>query len=165
MKMTRSVVGVASMFWIATAMWSTTASASGQVAAQAKREIEQALRGMETLQERGADGKELSKALYAEEIVIVGEGDSKAQRGLAAATAETQGWLDSLGPNGVKTCKFTLVDPVVASRETFSSFVLLHCKANPPVMREDQDLRMMYIWKKYPQGWRVVLEMFAPGKF
>jgi hypothetical protein len=83
---------------------------------------------------------------------------------MADTIKDVQGWMDSLGPGGTKGCKYTIVDPVVSSATTFSSFLLLRCRANPPVLKEDQVLRMMYVWKKLPEGWRVVLEMYAAGK-
>jgi ketosteroid isomerase-like protein len=83
---------------------------------------------------------------------------------MAATIKDVQAWMDSLGPGGAKGCKYTIVDPVVSSTTTFSSFILLHCKANPPVLAKDQDLRMMYVWRKESQGWRVVLEVYEEGK-
>jgi len=130
-----------------------------------KAEIMARLHEVEQALARGDGAQKIAKMLYAENVLMVGEGEEKSSKGMAKATSDVQGWLDSLGPNGGKTCKYSIPDPVVASATTFSSFVLLHCKANPPVLPEDQELRMMYSWEKSVQGWRVVLEMWAPGKF
>jgi ketosteroid isomerase-like protein len=141
-----------------------TVSAADSVGGKSKAEIARALAAVEQSFARGDDATTVSKLLYAD-VVMVGEGDAAAKRGMKAAIDEVQGWYESLGTNGQKTCKYTIAEPVVATRTTFSSFMLLHCKANPPVLPKDQELRMMYIWKKGPQGWRVALEMWAPGKF
>jgi ketosteroid isomerase-like protein len=102
--------------------------------------------------------------LYANDDRLTGEGEAASTRGMADTIKDVQGWMDSLGPGGTKGCKYTIVDPVVSSATTFSSFLLLRCKANPPVLATDQELRMMYVWKKEAQGWRVVLEMYESGK-
>jgi hypothetical protein len=107
----------------------------------------------------------ISELLYTHDAVLLGEGDTHAAHGWKATVEEVREWAESLGPGGEKTCKFKLVLPAVASATTFSSFILLHCDANPPKLPQAQDLRMMYIWKKLPQGWRVQLEMWAPGRF
>jgi len=114
---------------------------------------------------RGDDPETVSRLLYADDVVLLGQDDAHAAHGMQAAIGEVKDWYDSLGPNGQKTCKFKIVEPAVASTTTFSSFMLLHCDANPPKLPQAQELRMMYVWKKLPQGWRVQLEMWAPGKF
>jgi ketosteroid isomerase-like protein len=141
------------------------AMAAESVAAKSRAEIERVLAAVEQGFARAEDATTLSKRLYADDVVMVGEGATLASRGMKAAIQDVQEWYDSLGPNGMKTCKYTIADPVVASSTTFSSFMLLHCAANPPKLPDGQDLRMMYIWKKGPKGWRVALEMYAPGKF
>ena len=129
-----------------------------------RAQIAVTLKSMEKALARGEDATTISKMLYASNVLITGEGEVGGTRGIDAATKDVQGWMDSLGPNGAKGCGYTIVDPVVSSTTTFSSFILLKCTANPPVLPADQELRMMYIWQKQAQGWRVVLEMWAPGK-
>jgi ketosteroid isomerase-like protein len=126
-------------------------------------QIEHALQTLEQALVRGDSATAVAKSLYAEDDLLTGEGEAGSTRGMAATIKDVQGWMDSLGPGGTKGCKYTIVDPVVSSPTTFSSFLLLKCKANPPVLKADQDLRMMYVWKKLPQGWRVVLEMYESG--
>jgi ketosteroid isomerase-like protein len=129
-----------------------------------RKQIETSISKLEKALARGESAEVIAKMLYADDDLLTGEGEEGGTRGMAATIKDVQAWMDSLGPGGTKGCKYQLVDPVVASATTFSSFILLKCKANPPVLKEDQDLRMMYIWKKLPQGWRVVLEMYASGK-
>jgi hypothetical protein len=129
-----------------------------------KAEIAATLHTLEKALERGDSATQISKLLYAEDDLLTGEGEAGGTRGMAATIKDVQAWMDSLGPGGAKGCKYTIVDPVVSSTTTFSSFILLHCKANPPVLAKDQDLRMMYVWRKESQGWRVVLEVYEEGK-
>ncbi len=129
-----------------------------------RSQIEASIHKVEKALARGESAKVISKMLYAQDDLLTGEAEKGGTRGMAATIKDVQAWMDSLGPGGTKGCKYKLVDPVVSSATTFSSFILLKCKANPPVLKEDQDLRMMYVWKKFPHGWRVVLEMYEPGK-
>jgi hypothetical protein len=107
---------------------------------------------------------EVEAGLVSGDPPAVNEGEPTAKRGIKAATEEVQAFVDSLGPNGQRTCKYQVLEPVVSSPTTFASFLLLHCDANPPTLRDPVDARMLYAWKKQPQGWRVVLEMWGPGK-
>lgn len=159
---------MAKIQWAAASL-AVTASLVGvaqpAVAVDATRtQIEASLKTLEKALARGDSATAISKSLYADEDLLTGEGETGGTRGMAATIKDVQGWMDYLGPGGTKGCKYTVVDPVVSSETTFSSFILLKCKANPPVLKADQELRMMYIWKKLPQGWRVVLEMYESGK-
>jgi hypothetical protein len=129
-----------------------------------KEQIATALHSLEQALARGDSATQIANRLYASDDLLTGEGEPGGTRGMADTIKDVQGWMDSLGPGGTKGCKYTIVDPVVSSATTFSSFLLLQCRANPPVLKEDQVLRMMYVWKKLPEGWRVVLEMYAAGK-
>lgn len=128
-----------------------------------QNEVQDALRAVERAFQSEASPAALAALLYTSDVVIVGEGDAKATRGITAAVKDVQGWYDSLGPHGQRTCKYTLVMPIVQSESTFSAFYLLHCSPNPPIHPKDEQLRMIYAWRKEPQGWRVALEMWAPG--
>jgi hypothetical protein len=137
---------------------------SAEVPDPTRIEIAQALKTLEQALARGEDATKVSKRLYADQDLLVGEGESGATRGMKDTIVDVQGWYESLGPGGTKGCHYTIEDPVVSSPTTFTSFILLRCKANPPTLMSDQELRMVYAWKKLPEGWRVVLEMWAPGK-
>jgi ketosteroid isomerase-like protein len=132
--------------------------------AQSRAAVETVLHSVEAALTRGDTAEKVTKMMYAEDVAIT-EDEPGAMRGIAAATTGVQGFIDSLGPGGGKGCKFALVDPVVASSTTFTSFLSLSCKANPPVLKDDMNLRLLYSWQKFPQGWRVVLETVQAGKF
>jgi ketosteroid isomerase-like protein len=134
-------------------------AAATPAAATTRIQVEQALRAVEQALARGDSATELAKLMYADNVVITGEGQEGSTRGMAGAIRDFQAWIDSVGP-ATAGCRFTIVDPVTASATTFSSFVQLHCAAKP----KDQDYRVLYAWKKQPEGWRVVLEMYLSGK-
>jgi hypothetical protein len=156
------LIGVAVL--LAGAALPTAAHADVDDTSKTKGEITQFLHSVEQALARGDNETQVAKMLYADNVLMTGEGEEGGTRGITAAIADVKGWMESLGPGGAKTCRYTVVDPVVATSTTFASFLVLRCKANPPVLPDDQVLRMMYAWKKMPQGWRVVLEMWAPGK-
>jgi ketosteroid isomerase-like protein len=131
---------------------------------QSRAAIEKVLHSVEAALARGDTAAQLTNMLYADNVVIT-EDDPGSMRGTAAAIKGVQDWLDSLGPGGGKGCKYGVIEPTVESSTTFTSYLSLHCNANPPVLKEDMDLRMIYAWKKLPQGWRVVLESVQSGRF
>lgn len=159
----KSIAATASLVATAFAICSTATCAAPPHEDATRAQIERALQTLEQALVRGDSATAVAKSLYAEDGLLTGEGETGSTRGMAATIKDVQGWMDSLGPGGTKGCKYTIVDPVVSSPTTFSSFLLLKCKANPPVLVADQELRMMYVWKKLPEGWRVVLEMYESG--
>jgi ketosteroid isomerase-like protein len=142
---------------------SRSSSAATPSAGATRSQIELALRTIEQALARGDGATAISRMMYAENDRLTGEGQSGSTRQMAGTIKDFQEWLESLGPGGAKGCKFTIVDPVVASSLTFSSFVQLHCSANPPGLPKDQEYRVLYVWRKLPEGWRVVLEMYLSG--
>jgi ketosteroid isomerase-like protein len=129
-----------------------------------KEAVRRVMREADAAMASGAPAAKISAILYSSDVVIVGEGDKGAQRGMKAATADVEGFIASLGPNGGKSCKSESVDPIVSSKNTYASFMLIHCDANPPTLPDAMDVRCLYVWKKLPQGWRVVLEQWGVGK-
>ena len=144
-------------------VFSTQSLAKEPTTEKVKAQIMTKLHAIEAALVRGDTAEQVARSMYADNVLMTGEGEKGSSQGMDAAIRDVQGWMDSLGPNGTKGCKYAIPDPVVASEKTFTSFVLLVCKANPPVLPEDQALRMIYSWTKAPDGWRVVLEMWAPG--
>ena len=132
---------------------------------KAQAAVWQTLQNVEVALQSGASAEKLVEMLYAENIVITEEPPVVNLRGTKQAIEGVQAFLDYLGPGGGKGCKYRLVEPYVASATTFSSYLALNCSANPPTMKENLDLRLLYVWKKLPQGWRVVLETVQTGMF
>jgi ketosteroid isomerase-like protein len=144
-------------------LWMKDVSAAFDPAAVAKAEVTKAVRAIETRLEQGVDPATFVHELFTDDVVIVGDHPG-AQRGAQAEIEAIRAWFDDLGPSR-KSCKWQIQEPVVASATTVSSFIVLSCKANPPKLPYDQVYTTLYIWKKYPQGWRVALEMWNPGQF
>lgn len=161
-----------SVLWAYTAVLVATAGAVTGVSfadppteqAQSRLAVEKVLRSVESAMTRGESAEKVTKMLYADDVVIT-EDEPGSMRGTAAAIKGVQDFFDALGPGGGKGCKFTIIDPAVATSTTFTSFLSLGCKANPPVLKDELDMRLTYTWKKLPQGWRVVLETVQAGKF
>jgi ketosteroid isomerase-like protein len=130
-----------------------------------RAEIIKKLGQVTTALTRGDPAEQVTKMMYADDVLIVEPGrDSPLSRGIPAATKAVQEWMDDLGPGGVKSCHFTVIDPVVSSANTFSSWLNLLCKASPS-KKEDSNARLLYVWRKTPDGWRVTLEAVEEGKF
>jgi hypothetical protein len=123
------------------------------------------LRSVQDAIVRGDSPTAIATMQYAPNVVIVGEGDKEPERGLKAAASALDAFVTSLGPNGQKSCRNELAEPTVASANTYASFLLIHCGANPPARPDPIDVRCLYVWQKLPQGWRVVLEQWGVGTF
>jgi ketosteroid isomerase-like protein len=113
---------------------------------------------------RGDSVEKVTKMLYTSDSLILEPGEPPS-RGLQSALKAMQVWEDSLGPGGVKDCKFTVIDPVVSTSTTFSSFLYLTCKSNGVTTHKDMQLRLLYVWERRPEGWRVILESVQEGAF
>src|ERR1700684_4541769 len=76
-----------------------------------KAEIAQFLHSVEHALARGDNETQVAKMLYADDVLMTGEGEEGGTRGITAAIADVKGWMESLGPGGAKTCRYTVVDP------------------------------------------------------
>ena len=154
------VTGVAIAFLTANV---ATADAS-EPRSNPRDEIKAVIKATQIAIANGASATELSEMLYAPDIIEVGEGEPGPKLGMKSAIAEVEAHWASLGPGGHKKCKLRLADyPGLASETTYASFVVLHCEPNPPALMEAQDIRCLYVWKKLPQGWRVVMFQWGIG--
>lgn len=127
--------------------------------------IVSALRTQQAANAAGEDATQLAHRFYTDDVVIIGEGESRASRGMNSAVKAMADWNDYLGPGGQKKCHFELEDPVVGSDKTVSTFVVLSCKANPPRLTKDETIRQLFVWKKTSEGWKVAMEMWQSGGF
>lgn len=153
------LIGAASASLISCAVVTVASPANGTL-----NEIKAAMNAVEAAVLGGESPAKVAELLYAPDVVMVGEGEANATRGMKAAVAALESHWASLGPDGQKHCKLRLTDEqAVASATTYAAFLVLHCEPNPPAMKEAMDFRTMYVWKKLPQGWRVALEMWGAG--
>jgi ketosteroid isomerase-like protein len=154
-------IGAATTSFISCAVI-TAASPAG---AGTLNEIKAAMNTVEAAVMGGESPAKVAELLYAPDVVMVGEGEANATRGMKAAVEALESHWASLGPDGQKHCKLRLTDEqAVASATTYAAFLVLHCEPNPPAVKEAMDFRTLYVWKKLPQGWRVALEMWGAGK-
>ncbi len=140
------------------------ANAGGVSKSTPRAEVSAILSAVAAATVRGESAATVAGMLYSSDVVLVGEGDPEAKRGMQGATADVAAWWASLGPNGQRGCTLALAGPEISSATTFTSFVVIHCAANPPTLAEALDVRCLYSWKKLPQGWRVALEQWGVGK-
>lgn len=115
---------------------------------------------------RGESAATAARLLFAPNVITVGEGEAGSRRGIETAIAEMTAHWAAMGPGGIQKCdKLKLAaDTAVYSADTYAAFLELHCEPNPPAVNEAQDVRVLYVWKKLPQGWRVALEQWGVGK-
>jgi ketosteroid isomerase-like protein len=151
-------------FWILAAV-ASVGLASVAAADTSRTEIVAGLAKVQAALTRGDSAEKISRMLYSDDVLMIEPGNDPPSRGIQSAIAGVQAWMDSLGAGGVKACSYKVIDPVVSSEKTFSSFLQMYCKANGTTNKEDMNLRLMYVWAKRPEGWRVVLESVNEGKF
>lgn len=155
------IIGVSNAFLIASAV----ATGASPANPDTLREIKAAMATVEAAVMGGESPARVAELLYAPDVIMVGEGEAGATRGMKAAVEALETHWASLGPDGQKHCKLTLTgEQAVASATTYAAFLILHCEPHPPAMKEAMDFRTVYVWKKLPQGWRVALEMWGIGK-
>jgi ketosteroid isomerase-like protein len=125
-----------------------------------REEISASLRAAAAALARGADTEEFAGLLYAEEIIVLGEGWPTAIRGLSSFMPQlsiiNQGW----GKRPRLT--FRLVEPAVVGESAAASFTEVTCRPDLPGA-EDILYRVLYVWKRTERGWRVVLEWYSEG--
>ena len=131
-----------------------------------RNEVQAAMDAFQAAVRSGQSAAQAAELLYTHDVIIVGEGGAPPSRGRPAAVAAMQAHWSSLGRDGVKRCNLSLSgDAAVASAETYASFFALHCDPVAPSSEHIEDIRGIYVWRKTPQGWRVVLEQWGVGKF
>ncbi|MFD1768093.1 hypothetical protein ACFSAG_14710 [Sphingorhabdus buctiana] len=114
----------------------------------------------------GLTSTELAERFYSHDVIITGEGDVAARRGIEASVKALDDWFAYLGPNGNKGCAFAVQDTVVSSdRDMASVFAVLTCQPNPPATTKQETIRQLFVLKRTVHGWRVVREMWQAGGF
>jgi ketosteroid isomerase-like protein len=111
------------------------------------------------LQKRNAPGREIAAALFEDDLMITGEGESRGYVGLAS-------FIDTfirLSASAVN-CDLKLVDPVRSSGNLAVAFVTQHCTASK-AGEKDEDSRVLFVFHKGVKGWRVTMGHWSGGKF
>jgi ketosteroid isomerase-like protein len=163
-KKTSSLIAALPLMILGVTFLVRPAAALDAVTAKAQAEIVKVLEHIEELNNRGEDLTKVSHMLYTDDVVVIGTHDTRAARGINEAIEGVDVWRKTLGTApGPKMCHHVLKEPFIASATTFASFMIDHCPGNPPVVTKDYDARLLLVWKKLPQGWRIALEMWADG--
>jgi hypothetical protein len=109
---------------------------------------------------RGADARAIGDLMYEEDVVVIGEGDHSATRGLTAFMPTLAAHLEEWG--GKPNVTFKLIDPILTEGNVASAF--LDITLIPSIAGAlTQHYRSMFGWRRSAKGWRVALEMYAAG--
>ncbi|GGO83980.1 hypothetical protein GCM10011348_29160 [Marinobacterium nitratireducens] len=100
------------------------------------------------------DAKAWAEAMYADNVVVVGEGSQQPIRGLAALLPVMEEIVA-----GAQSCSIEMNDAVVGAEQA-STFATWSCT---PVEGEPYQVRALYVWEQQKVGWRVIAEMYGMG--
>lgn len=105
---------------------------------------------------RHASTEEVAHIFYNDDLVVAIQGD-RAYHGLRSFMRPLAGYLQ-----GVERCHFKLMEPVQHSGDIAAAFVQEHCDPAKPGDAAE-DLRILYVLKHGPKGWRVSQESAMEG--
>ncbi len=100
------------------------------------------------------DAKAWAQVMYADAVVITGEGSEKPIRGLS----ELMPVLQDITA-GTKSCSIDLNEASVNGNQAWS-FATWNCT---PLEGESYQVRALYVWEKHNADWHVVSEMYGMG--
>jgi hypothetical protein len=129
---------------------------------ETKRELAQVLQHVADALRTGASATQFSELLYSPDLIVVGEGWPRAIRGIEAFLPDLTSLLDGWGPNADLT--FTIVDPVFDGADVATTLVDVYVAPKKTTALAEY-YRVVYAWKRLPQGWRVAAEMYTVGSF
>ena len=112
-----------------------------------------------SLQKRNAPGREIAAALFEDDLMITGEGESKGYTGLAA-------FMDTFVrlSAGAANCDLKLIEPIRSSGTMAAAFLSQHCTASKAGEKEE-DSRVLFVFRKGAKGWRVTMGHWSGGAF
>lgn len=134
-----------------------TARPSRTSIATAKAGIDKTLANVNRLLARGTNAREVADMLYADDLQIAIEGERPFWRNLPS-------FLPKLEEYVTQPCTLAAIDPIRASGDLAVAFVSEHCPATK-AGAEDENYRMLYVFRSTPRGWRVTMEMAIAGRF
>lgn len=106
--------------------------------------------------DRHASTAEVAHIFYNDDLVVTIQGD-KTYHGLQSFMRPLAGYLQ-----GIERCHFKLMKPVQHSGEVAAAFVQERCDPAKPGDAAE-DLRILYVFKHGPKGWRVSQESAMEG--
>ena len=120
--------------------------------------VEARYRLLEKLFAAGASAEAVYKELYWPEIVATGQGESKVYRGPAEMTPLLGEYLKAMGRN----CRYSVADPAVQDGNLSVVWTQLSCTYGQG--KPDLNLRVLYVWQRRGEQWRVIREAWSDGK-
>lgn len=130
-----------------------------------RRTLEEITALLQDIEERlaaGAQADEVLPALYDENLIVVGDGDETASRGLASFRAALDELL-SVAWAPRPQCRYVLRHPLVLDQNAATTLVEFQVRPNEG-RGEMQVYRAMYGWLRTPKGWRIQIEMYGTGR-
>ena len=95
----------------------------------------------------------MGDALYWPDVIIDGEG-GPTQHGFDEMLAAMPETLEFVGDN----CKFVFTDPAIVTEHVVVQRSGFNCKMG---VEPDVDLRLLYVWQKRGETWKVVRESYT----
>lgn len=124
-------------------------------------EITALLQDIEQRLAAGAQADEILPALYDDNLIVVGDGDAQASRGLASFRDALHELL-SVAWAPRPQCRYVLRHPLVLDRNAATT--LVEFQVRPDEGRGDlQVYRALYGWVRTAHGWRIQIEMYGVG--
>jgi ketosteroid isomerase-like protein len=130
-------------------------------AAQVEAELRAVLDEVESAYARGVPPAELMPMWYDQsDVVVVGQGESCASRGFPAVLAQALQKAPLIGER--PQVAFRIDSPIVVADGL--AVAMIDCDAVPDYPAADRmQLRLLTVWCRRPDGWRIVREMFSEG--
>ena len=136
-----------------------TGSAAAAAPNDARAGILATIEKTNALQKRNAPAREIAAALFEDDLMITGEGESRGYKSLAS-------FIDTFTrlSAGDANCDLRLIDPIRSSGDLAAAFLSQHCPATK-VDAMDEDSRVLFVFRKSAKGWRVTMGHWSGGKF
>ena len=120
------------------------------------QELQQKYAEIQKLIQEGAPADTIRTALYWPELINAGEGKPTYRDQATFAPA----FVNAIAHLG-KDCAISLAEPAVVGTHIAGVYSQFHCTyADKP----DLDLRVLYVWQKRGNEWKVALEGYNKGK-
>lgn len=134
-------------------------SAAAADHADAATGIRATLARTNALQHRNAPAREIADALFEDDLMITGEGESRSYRDLAS-------FMDTFAEHSAAAvqCDLALIEPIRSSGDLAAAFVSQHCPA-AKAGDKDEDSRVLFVFRAGPKGWRVTMGNWSRGAF
>jgi hypothetical protein len=137
----------------------------GQIREAEIMDVEQDIRAVLDALERayfdGTDPCTILGLMYEDDVIVVGEGDVSATRGIQGLEEQARAISASAGPH--PQVSFTIVSPILACADAAMTMIGVVVRPDLPDAGAMHS-RILAGWRKGPHGWRICMEMHAQGQ-